>query len=165
VPAVTLKKEEWDFANIQCAISGGSEAQGVKAQPFALPDFDEVTLKSTIERTKRWGPNRNPIQRSEGRADHEASIKLAGYYWIYFIKRATELGVPLAYLECTFSVSFAKKGQPLKTHTATRCALKEISLEASEGTENIVIDVPLDPMNIFWYGVDVFGVKLNSTSA
>jgi hypothetical protein len=164
MPAVTLKKEEWDNANIQLSISGGSKALGIRLAPFALADWDELSLKTTIERSKRTGPNRNAVQRTEGRSDHEGSIKLPSYYWIYVIERATELGVPLAYLEMTLAVSFARKNRPLKTHTATGCALKEISLEVGDDVENISLDVPIDPMNIYWNGVDVWGSKLNANS-
>jgi hypothetical protein len=163
MPSVVVKKEEWDVANLQVALSGGSKALGIRTAPFALADFDELSLKTTFDRAKRFGPNRNAIQRTEGRSDHEGSIKLPAYYWVYVIERATELGVPLGYLEMTVAISFARKGRPLKTHTAVGCMLKEVALEAADGVDNISLDVPLDPMNIFWNGVDVWGNRLSST--
>lgn len=162
MPSVQLKKAAYDFMNITATGSISAPDLGLAGGPLAQLDFDEASYKTTIERTGRWGGSRQKQDETEGRADHEASIKVPTYWSRYLFKRCGELSIPVGYARLTLAFSYNKIGQPITTDTLFQCSFKEIAADLKEGNDHLMVTMPLSPMNIFWDGRDVFGGRYST---
>lgn len=151
---VKVDKVAYDFKNLEVALVAGGKSFGI------IDGLEEIEYQCNIEREKFYGPSRLPVIRTEGQADFEASITMARYWWQYIVRRTLELGLTLAGLEMALSVSYVKPGQPIATDTLWKAALSEITNSHTNGPEHLMVPCPIDIMNIYYQGVDVFGNRL-----
>lgn len=161
--AGTVKVDEvsYDFKNLQVAISGGSKLQGVRSTPFGIvTGLQEIEYSTTINQEKFYGTQRTPKLRTEGEAEFSASITMHRYWFNYIISKAKEIKLPLAYLEMTLSVSYVVKGKGIVTDTLKEARFQEIGNSHTNGPAHLMVAMPLDVMDIFYSGVNVFGDKL-----
>lgn len=99
--------------------------------------------------------------RTSGIAEYEASATVARYWWHYMVAKAKELGVPLAMLSMAWVISYVDPAtNEVFSDTLTGLALKEIQNSHSQGEENLLVTLPLDPLGIYYDGVDCFGNTL-----
>lgn len=154
-------KTAYDFASAECSIDV-VEMQGTQLVVLAsLPIADgieEVNYTPSIEREKGYGSNRQPQVRTDGQADYEASVTMLLYWWRYLIDVANDLQRGLANIELNIGYNLFKGGNvPLHQDVIWRATIKSPESAFKRGPENLMVPVSLDPMNIFYDGVDMFG--------
>ncbi len=159
--AAQVYKVAYDFSNAEVAIDI-VQMQGtnlvVLAQLPIAEGIEEVNYTPSIEREKMYGASRNPVDRTEGTADYEASITMLQYWWFYIRDVLKELGVGMFNAEFNIHYTLFKGGNvPLHTDLLYRCAIKSPEHAFKRGPENLMVPVELDPMNIYYDGVDGFG--------
>lgn len=137
----------------------GSQLVLVRSLPIA-DGVEEVNYKPTIERAKMYGSSRKPLDRTEGTVDFEASITMQMYWWRYIIDVANEVGIGIANLELNISyMLYRDRGQnsPLHLDILYRTAIKSPEAAFKRGPDTLMVPVALDPMNIYFDGVDMYG--------
>jgi hypothetical protein len=154
-------KVAYDFSNAECSIDvvelQGTQIVVLSSLPIA-DGIEEVNYTPSIEREKMYGSNRQPQARTEGQADYEASITMQLYWWRYLIDVANDLGRGLGNIELNIGYNLFKGGNvPLHQDVIWRAAIKSPESAFKRGPENMMVPVSLDPMNIFYDGVDMFG--------
>jgi hypothetical protein len=87
-------------------------------------------------------------------------MTMARYWWNFLVARSRELKIPLGFLEMTLTPSYVVAGADPVTDKLTRVALNEIGNTLSQGAEHSMITMPMQPMNVFYSGIDCFGGSL-----
>jgi hypothetical protein len=157
-----LKRTSFDFAAKEVSIEfANPEAKRrLSTDPTAV---ESIEYSASNEREVRHGGSRLPQLRSDGQWSFSGSLTAYRYYFQYICEEAREAGVPLMRLELTIGVTFFDEGgQSLFTDTLTRVALDGIENSMSEGSELIMVTMPLNPFNIFFQGEDIEGNKLGT---
>lgn len=154
----------YDFANIEVSIDMvvrvGTTLRVIQTLPIA-EGVEEVNYKPTIERAKIYGSLRNPIDRTGGIADYDASLTMLLYWWRYVIDVANQNGFGLAQIELNVGVTYYKDPQvPLHQDLLYRSAIKSPEASFKKGPDGLMQQVTLDPMNIYYDGFDLFGKTL-----
>ncbi len=153
--SVKVDSIPYDFYSLQCHLSQDGE-------PFALlKGIEEIEYSATINREKRYGSSRTPVDRTEGDAEFEASMTLHRDQYTYILAKARARGIPIARLSMTLAVTYYVSGFETQTDTLVGVALQEIGNSHSRGPDPLQVSVSLDVMNIFYNGVDVFGTSLS----
>lgn len=155
---VVVDKIAYDFKSMEIEIVGFGVSFGV------CKGVETVEYNCSIERTKGWGASRNPELRTEGQADYDGSISMYRYWWHYLVAKSRELGIPLGILELLIPVTYYTKDGLTVTDTISGAKLAGINSALSEGAELAMVEVPLDIMNIYYQGVDVWGDTLGDGS-
>lgn len=139
------------------------DGQPVAAKKLQIvKGWEELEYTTTINREKFYGADRLPASRTEGQAEFAASITLNRDTANYLIKTAQSMSIPLAFVEMSVGVTYSKAGIDPVTDTLAGIALQEIGATLSNGdAAPTLITLPLDPMNIFYSGVDVYGNSLS----
>lgn len=156
----------YDFSHAEVGIDlvGMLGTQQVLLRSLPIADgVEEVNYKPTIERAKMYGSSRQPLDRTGGHADYEASLTMLMYWWRYLIDTANELGIGLADVELNISyLLFRDRGSksPLHLDLLYRCAIKSPESAFKRGPDNLMVQIALDPMNIYYDGVDMFGQRI-----
>lgn len=123
--------------------------------------WSNLEYTTTINREKYKGGNRIAEDRTEGDADHTASLTASRSTWQLIRKTAQSMKIPLAYIEMDMTIKVKKGQTDGGTDTLHRVALQEIGATLDNtSTAPTEMTMPLDPMNIFYDGEDVFGEKL-----
>jgi hypothetical protein len=145
----------YDFKNLEVAFVGAD------GQQFGINTaLEEISYSFSIEREKFYGGARIPILRTEGQAEFEAACSMARFWWTFIVKKARELGIPIAGLRLNLAVSYVTSGEEVLTDTLSDVAIAGLDQDHSNGAEHLMAGMELDPMNIYYQGVDVFGNKL-----
>lgn len=154
--SVVVNKVGYDFASLEVHVAAGTESFGI------LEDMGELEYNTTINRETFYGTGRIPRVRTAGRAEYEASVTMARYWFNYLIQKAKALGVAPAMLSMVWVISYTDPTNSVDvfSDTLTGLALKEIQNSHSAGEENLMVTVPLDPLGIYYDGVDCFGNTL-----
>lgn len=150
---VKVNQVAYDFYSMEVEVSANGESFGV------IEGLEEIEYTTTINREKLYGRSRVPIERTDGDAEFDGSITIHRYWYNYLVKLAKELGIGLAQLEMTFAITYAADGETV-TDTLTRVKLGEIGNSHSRSPDPLQVTLPLDLMNVYYDGVDVFGAKL-----
>ena len=157
---VLVNQVPYDFQSLETEILVVG-ADGVAGSTFGIIEgLEEFDYTCTINRTKVYGRNRLPIMRTEGDAEFDASITIHRYWWHLVRSSAKDLGVPLAQLEMVLNFTFYAPDQEIHTDTLTGVRVAEIGNSGSHGPDPQMVTVPLDIMNIYWDGEDIFGGTL-----
>jgi hypothetical protein len=160
MPAV-IHKVAYDFSHAEAAIDivevQGTSLVVLRSLPIA-DGIEEINYTPSVEREKAYGSNRNPQMRTDGQADYEASVTMLMYWWRYLIDVANELGKGLFNIELNIGYNLFKGGNvPLHQDTIWRCAIKSPESAFKRGPENLMVPIALDPMNIYYDGLDGYG--------
>lgn len=166
--AAKLHKVAYDFANAEAQIAV-VKMQGDKliylTQLPIIDGIEEINYTPSIEREKMYGVSRNPVARTDGIADYEASITMQLYWWRYLIDVCADLGLGLAQIELNIHYTVFKDLPPIVSGAEMpvywdllyRCAIKSPESAYKRGPETLMTTVSLDPMNIYYNGLDMFG--------
>lgn len=155
---VLVNQVPHDFASMEVDVIGVNP--GGPSRSFGiLTALDEIEYTTTINREKIYGTSRLPILRTLGDAEFDGSITMHRHWWDYIVAQSVEMGIPLIELRLVLGVSYFSSGI-VTTDTLTDIAIAEISNSASRGPEPLMVGVPIDPMNIFFNGVDLLGNRL-----
>jgi hypothetical protein len=162
--AAKIYNVAYDFTNIEVNIDlvekAGTEIQLIQTMPI-LEGIEEVNYKPTIERAKIYGSLRNPIDRTNGVLDYDASLTMQFYWWRYIISVANEHSVGLANIELNVAVTYFKDSQvPLFQDLLYRCAIKSPEAAFKRGADGLMQQVALDPMNVYYDGFDMLGKSI-----
>lgn len=144
----------YDFQSMEVELVSNGESFGI------IEGLEEIEYTCTINREKMYGRSRNPVKRTDGVAEYAASMTIHRDWWHYLVAKSKELGIPLGLLEMTLGVSYFAEGAELVTDTVTGVKLAEIGNSYARGPEGLLVPVPLDIMNVYYSGVDVFGNTL-----
>jgi hypothetical protein len=152
--SVTVNAVPYDFYSMEVEVVAGDESIGI------IKGIEEIEYTVTFNREKLRGGSRKPIARTDGDIDMEGSITWLKSWFDYLCDKSRELGIPLADLELLFNFSYAHKGDVLHTDTLTEVKLGEISNSHSRSPDALMVTTPLDIMDIFFDGENVFGETL-----
>ena len=144
----------YDFQSLETEFVGNGQSFGI------LNGLDEFDYTTTVNRTKFYGRSRVPLTETEGDAQFDASITVDRDWWHRVRAQAAEMGVALADLEIVLAFSYYAKDHDLHTDTLTGVKIKEIGNSGKHGPDPQMVKLPLDVMNIYYDGEDVFGNKL-----
>lgn len=145
----------YDFQSIETELVANGQSFGI------IEGLDQFDYTVTINRTKVYGRSRLPIMRTEGDADFDASITIHRYWWHRVRQGAKDLGIPLASIEMILAFTFySPDDKALHTDTLVGVKFKEIKSQGQHGPDPQMTNTPLDIMNIFFDGEDIFGNKL-----
>lgn len=157
---VLVNQVPYDFQSLETEILVVNR-QGVADSTFGIVEgLEEFDYTCTINRTKVYGRSRLPIMRTEGDAEFDASITVHRYWWHLVRDSAKNLGIPLAELEMVLNFTFYAKDETIHTDTLTGVRLGEVGNSGAHGPDPQMVSIPLDIMNIYWDGEDIFGNKL-----
>jgi hypothetical protein len=151
---VKVNAVPYDFKSLQVTINANGEDFGI------LRGIDEIEYQVTINREKFYGGHRVPILRTDGEAEHEGSLTMHRAWYNFIVRKAKELGIGLAMLKMTIAVTYEDPTGDTFTDTLTDVAIGEIGNSHSNGPEHLMVTIPLDIMNVYYDGVDVFGDRL-----
>jgi hypothetical protein len=154
MPTVQHNNVAYDFKSLEIEFVANGTSFGI------LEGIDEFDYSGTINRVKFYGRSRNPLTRTEGEAEYDASITLDRDWWHFMRAKAQQMGIPLADLEIVIAFTYYAKDQELHTDTITGVQIKEIGNSGKNGPDQQMVKIPLDVMNIYFDGEDVFGNKL-----
>lgn len=162
--AAKIYNVAYDFSNIEVTIDVvhrvGTSLEVIQTLPIA-EGIEEVNYKPTIERAKIYGSLRNPIDRTGGIADYDASLTMLLYWWRYLIDVVNQSRVGLANAELNVGVTYYKdQAVPLHQDLLFRAAIKSPEASFKKGPDGLMQQVTLDPMNVYYDGFDVFGKSL-----
>jgi len=152
--STVVNEVAYDFYSMEVEVSSDGESFGI------IKGIDEIEYVTTFNRDKLRGGSRKPLIRTEGDVDYEASITWLKSWFDFLCDKSRELKIPLADLELLFNFSYAHKGEVLHTDTLTQVKLAEISNSHSRSPDGLMVTTPLDIMDIFYDGVNVFGETL-----
>lgn len=144
----------YDFYSMEVELATTTASFGI------IKGVEEVDYGVKFNREKQRGGSRKPTHRTTGDIDPDASITLLKSWFDYILAKARELKIPLADLSMAWTINYAHKGEVLHTDTLTEVAFAEIRHSFKRGPEGLMVSVPLDIMNVYYDGVDVFGDTL-----
>lgn len=153
--SVIANQIPYDFYSLQFDLSFvDGESLGI------IRGVEEVEYTATINRVKLYGVSRKPVARTDGDVEFEASITFLRSWYDFIVKKAREAGKGLAQIEMTLAVSYYAEDYELVTDTLTGVKFGEIGNSHSRSPDPLMVTVPLDVMNIYFNGMDVFGETL-----
>lgn len=152
--SVNVNNVAYDFQSLETEFVANGQSFGI------VDGIDQFDYTVKINRTKIYGRSRLPIIRTEGDAEFDASITIHRYWWHKVRSEAQAMGVPLAQLEIVMAFTFYAPDQTLHTDTLTGVRLQEIKNSGQHGPDPQMVSMPLDLMNIYFDGEDIFGNKL-----
>lgn len=159
--SILVNTVPFDFQSFESELIVGGVANDTYGIISGIEKFD---WSITINRTKFYGRSRLPIGITEGDADFDASISVGRFWFHYWTAKSRELGIGLADLELTLNLTATGKlpGDEIDLHTTTLTGVKIKGLKESgqHGPDQQIIDIPLDVMNIYFDGVDIFNNPL-----
>jgi hypothetical protein len=151
---VKVNAVPYDFKSMQITINANGEDFGI------LRGIDELEYTATINREKFYGGHRVPILRTDGEAEHEGSLTMQRSWFNFIVRKARELGVGLAMLDMTIAVTYESPDGETFTDTLVGVRLGEIGNSHSNGPEHLMVTIPLDIMDVYYEGTNVFGDRL-----
>lgn len=154
MPTTLVNQVAYDFQSLETEFVANGQSFGI------IDGLDEFDYTVTVNRTKIYGRSRLPIIRTEGDAEFDASITVHRYWWHTIREQSLAMGIPLALLEITLAFTFYAPDQTLHTDTLTGVRLAEIGNSGSHGPDPQMVSMPLDVMNIYFDGQDIFGGSL-----
>ncbi|HMJ52402.1 MAG TPA: hypothetical protein VK540_10005 [Polyangiaceae bacterium] len=154
--STVVNEVPYDFYSMEVEISIAGESFGI------VKGIEEIEYTTTFNREKLRGGSRKPLLRTDGDVDYEGSITWLKSWFDYLCDKSRELKIPLADLELLVNFSYAHKGEVLHTDTLVGVKLAEIGNSHSRGPDGLQTTSPLDVMDIFYDGVNVFGETLAS---
>lgn len=162
--AAKIYNVAYDFSNIEVGIDlvqrVGNDLVVLATLPIA-EGVEEINYKPTVERAKIYGSLRNPIDRTGGIIDYEASLTMLLYWWRYIIDVCHEIGIGLANVELNCSVLYYKDSAvPLHEDLIYRAAIKSPEAAFKKGPDGLMQQIGLDPLNLYYDGVDMLGKTL-----
>lgn len=152
--STVVNKVPYDFYSMEFDIAAGGQSIGI------IEGVDEIEYTVTFNREKLHGSSRKPIDRTTGDIELDASITFLRSWYDLIVAKAKEANVALADLEMTITINFAHKGEVLHTDTLAQAKFAEIGNSHSRGPDPLMVTCPLDIMNVYFDGVDVFGATL-----
>jgi hypothetical protein len=153
--SVIVNQVPYDFYSLELEVAiDGGESFGI------IDGFEELEYTVTINREKMYGRSRLPRKRTDGDAEFEASLTLHQDAWHFIRKKLKESGIPIARAKFNITVSYFAEDEELVSDTLTEVAIAELGSSHSRGPEGLTKSMPIDPMNIYFDGEDVFGGKL-----
>lgn len=160
--SVIVNRIPYDFQSIETEIIVAGQSVDSLGIVEGLEKFD---YSCKVNRTTFYGRSRQPLAMTEGDATYSASIDIHRYWFNYLRGKAIELGLALADMEMVINFSYVGKlpGQTsveLHTDTLTGVRFQEIKNSGQHGSDPQQTEMPLDLLNIFWDGEDIFGNKL-----
>jgi hypothetical protein len=144
----------YDFYSMEVEIATAEESIGI------VKGVEEIEYTTTFNREKLRGGSRKPLIRTDGDVDYEASITWLKSWFDFICDKSRELKMPLADLEFLVNFSYAHKGEVLHTDTLIGVKFGEIGNSHSRSPDGLQVTTPLDVMDIFYDGVNVFGESL-----
>jgi hypothetical protein len=156
--AATVKVDRiaYDFQSLEVELVGWGVSFGV------IDVVETIEYNCSIDRAKAWGASRDPLLRSEGKADYDGSITMYRYWWNHLVQCAHNIGCPLGFLELLLPVSYKTKDGSIVTDTIAGVRFANINSSISEGADNSMVEVPIDPMTIYYQGFTVWGEPLGA---
>lgn len=154
--SIVVNEVPYDFYSMEVEVSAEDESFGI------IKGIEEIEYTVTFNREKLRGGSRKPLIRTDGDVDYEGSITWLKSWFDYICDKSRELKIPLADLELLFNFSYAHKGEVLHSDTIFGVKLGEIGNSHSRGPDGLMVTTPLDVMDIFYDGVNVFGETLAS---
>jgi hypothetical protein len=155
MPTTLVNQTAYDFQSLETEFVANGQSFGI------IDGLDKFDYTVTVNRTKIYGRSRLPMIRTEGDAELDASIDVHRYWWHRIRQGAKDLGIALAELEIVLAFTFYAPGDPvLHTDTLTGVRLKEIKNSGQHGPDPQMVSMPLDVMNIYFDGEDIFGNQL-----
>ena len=154
--AIEINKVAYDFYNIQLEIAATGQSLGIVG-----PGCESISYNWKVGREKMRGGSRLPVDRTDGDADFEGKIKLNRFWWNYMVKTAAELQIGIANLEMNFGITYSKGSAASMSDTITGVKLAGGDHNHDRGPSVLMVELPLDIMNIYYDGVDVFGNRIS----
>lgn len=152
--SIVVNETPYDFYSMETEIVLTDESIGI------IKGIEEIEYVTTFNREKLHGGSRKPISRTDGDVEYSGSLTWLKAHFDYLCDKARELDIPLADLELLINFSYAHKGAVLHTDTLFGVKLGEISNSHSRSADGLQVTTPLDLMDIFYDGVNVFGETL-----
>lgn len=156
---VLVNRVPYDFQSLETEIIVGSQSVTSIGVVEGLEKFD---YSADVNRTSFYGTSRTPMVLTAGYATFSASISINRYWFHYLRNAAQDLGIPLANMEMKINFTYFGKipGQAdSMTHqdTLTGVRFKSIKSSGQHGSDPMQVEMPLDLLNIYWDGEDIFG--------
>lgn len=158
--SVVVQDIPYDFHSAQFSITAagpGGAGAGIIGVVAGIEDFE---YSSKIQRTKLYGSSRTPRTRTDGDVEPDGSVTLWRSHWQAIRSFAKQQQIPIAKLHMTIAITYFADGYPPYTDTLYDAMVGEIGASGQRGTDPLMIKIPLDVLNIFYDGEDVFGNKL-----
>lgn len=158
----------YDFQSAQCSVTAsgptggpqqgtGGAATGIIGIITGIEDFEYT---SKIQRAKLYGSSRTPRTRTRGDVEPDGSVTLWRSHFQAIRSFAKANGIALADLHMTWAITYTAQGYPPYTDTLYDVLIGEIGQSGQRGPDALMTKIPLDILNIFYDGEDVFGNKL-----
>lgn len=158
--SVVVQDIPYDFQSAQFSITAsgpGGAGAGIIGIVTGIEDFEYT---SKIQRAKLYGSSRTPRVRTSGDVEPDGSVTLWRSHWQAIRTYARANSIALAHLHMTIAITYVHAGYPPYTDTLYDVMLGEIGQSAQRGPDALMTKIPLDILNIFYDGEDVFGNKL-----
>ncbi len=160
--SIVVDDVPYDFYSLQVSmlLGGGPRSTVGPGIIGVIKGIEDIEYSSKIQRTKLYGSSRVPRIRTDGDVEPEGSMTLWRSHFQAIAKFAKAANVPLGKLHTTIAITYVADGYPPYTDTLWDVMLAEIGNSAQRGPDAVMVKVPLDMLNIFYDGVDVFGNRL-----
>jgi hypothetical protein len=160
--SVLVNTVPFDFQSFESELIVGGAANDTYGIVSGLEKFD---WSIAINRTKFYGRSRLPHRHHRGRRGlRRLDLGRAVLVPLHGSPSRKSLASPWPTLELVLNLTASGKlpGDELDIHTidVTGVKIKGLKESGQHGPDQQMIDIPLDVMNIYFDGVDIFGNKL-----
>lgn len=152
--SVVVQDIPYDFQSLQVSLVTGAGIIGI------LTGIEDIEYTAKIQRAKLYGSSRTPRTRTRGDVEPDGSMTLWRSHWQAIRSFAKQAQIPIADLHMTIAITYTAAGYTPYTDTLYDVLIAEIGSTAQRGTDAVMTKLPLDILNIFYGGEDVFGNKL-----
>lgn len=152
---VVVNNVTYDLQNCEVEIVGINGSFGI------IRELEELSYSSTINREGMRGSHRNVVDWTDGEGEHESSITVQKTRWDYLVAVAQEFGIGLALMNLTIGATYFKDGI-LVQDTLWKCRVSNPEHSFQRGPDTLKVPIGFDVANIFYNGVDLFGLDVGS---
>ena len=144
----------YDFHNLQISLVTGQGIIGI------INGIEDIEYSAKMSRGKLYGSSRTPRTRTDGEVEPDASMTIWRSHFQAVMSFAKQANIPIAKLHMTIAITYSAQGYAPYTDTLYDVLFGEIGNSASRGPDALMVKLPLDPLDIFYDGVNVFGKRL-----